>query len=95
MVVSSVHDRAFFICKEFLMTERTYKKDIEVIADHFRRELLSMIHQQLDPYMDEEHYNLEHESLKDLSDLLFTHLVPIYNFHSQFLRQLEQRLSIW
>jgi hypothetical protein len=95
MVTSPAHDRAFFICKEFLMTERTYKKDLEVIADHLRRELLLVINQQNDYQGEEEQCHLEHESLRELSDLLFTHLVPICNFHGQFLRQLEQRISLW
>ncbi|UJR33380.1 hypothetical protein I4U23_020828 [Adineta vaga] len=102
MIISSIHDRAFFICKELLMTERTYKKDIEVIADSFRRELMLIINQQNDLYnlndtddMIQQSFHSEHDSLVNLSDLLFTHLVPIYNFHSQFLRQLEQRISVW
>jgi FERM/RhoGEF/pleckstrin domain protein 2 len=97
MIISSVHDRAFFICKELLMTERTYKKDIEVIADNFRREFLLIINQQNEIHIEgeESQPNLENESLMNLADLLFTHLVPIYNFHIYFLRQLEQRISIW
>ena len=95
MILSSAHDRAFFICKELLMTERTYKKDVEVLAEHFRRELITMVNQQIEHYNEEEQFNQEIESLKDLADLLFTNLVPIYNFHSQFLRQLEQRMSVW
>jgi len=78
------------------MTERTYKKDIEVIADNFRREIMLVINQQNEIFIeDNEQHHLENESLTNLSDLLFTHLVPIYNFHSHFLRQLEQRISIW
>ncbi len=76
------------------MTERTYKKDIEIIAENFRRELMLAINQQQDLFMDEE-YNFENETLIHLSDVLFTHLLPIYNFHKYFLRQLEQRMSIW
>jgi hypothetical protein len=76
------------------MTERTYKKDIEVIAENFRRELMSTINQQRDGYIDDE-YNFENETLIHLSDVLFTHLLPIYNFHIHFLRQLEQRISVW
>jgi hypothetical protein len=76
------------------MTERTYKKDIEIIAENFRRELMVIINQQQDLYVDEE-YNFENETLIHLSDVLFTHLLPIYNFHKHFLRQLEQRMSIW
>ncbi|CAF1260894.1 unnamed protein product [Adineta steineri] len=99
MIISSIHDRAFFICKELLMTERTYKKDIEVIADNFRRELMLIINQQNEIHHINDNqyqqYQSENDSLMNLSDLLFTHLVPIYNFHINFLRQLEQRISIW
>lgn len=99
MIIASVHDRAFFICKEILMTERTYKKDIEVLAEHFRRELTSIItppneiHLQTDE--EQAQINPENESLINLTDLLFDNLIPIYNFHGNFLRLLEQRISIW
>lgn len=76
------------------MSERTYRKDIEVIAENFRRELMLAINQQQDSYMNEE-YNFENETLIHLSDVLFTHLLPIYKFHTRFLRQLEQRIAIW
>ncbi|CAF0740537.1 unnamed protein product [Rotaria sp. Silwood1] len=98
MIISSAHDRAFFICKELLMTERTYKKDIEVIADNFRRELMLIINEQNEIFIEgeqqQQHYS-EKDALINLADLLFTHLVPIYNFHIHFLRQLEQRISLW
>ncbi|CAF1041957.1 unnamed protein product [Adineta steineri] len=94
MIIPSIHDRSFFICKELLMTERTYKKDIEVVAEHFRRELMLAINHYQDSYMTDE-YNFENETLIHLSDVLFTHLLPIYTFHAHFLRQLEQRISIW
>ncbi|UJR13826.1 hypothetical protein I4U23_000837 [Adineta vaga] len=94
MIIPSTHDRSFFICKELLMTERTYKKDIEVISENFRRELLLAINHHQDIYMNDE-YNFENETLINLSDVLFTHLLPIYTFHLHFLRQLEQRISIW
>ncbi|CAF3568357.1 unnamed protein product [Rotaria sp. Silwood1] len=32
MTISPIHDRSFYICKELLMTERTYRKDLEVIS---------------------------------------------------------------
>ena len=82
------------------MTERTYKKDIEVIADNFHRELMLVINQQnvirtVDDDQQQQLYHSENDSLINLSDLLFTHLIPIYNFHIHFLRQLEQRISMW
>lgn len=94
MIISPIHDRSFYICKELLMTERTYRKDIEVIAENFRREIMLVINQQQELYMDEE-YNFENETIIRLSDVLFTHLLPIYKFHLHFLRQLEQRMTIW
>jgi hypothetical protein len=53
-----------------------------------------IINQQQNLYIDEE-YNFENETLINLSDVLFTHLLPIYNFHKYFLRQLEQRMTVW
>ena len=44
---------------------------------------------------DEPIVNPDNDALTNLVDLLFTHLVPIYNFHLNFLRLLEQRISIW
>ncbi|CAF1130037.1 unnamed protein product [Rotaria sordida] len=79
-------------CK--LKTERTYKKDIEVIAEIFRHQLMFIINQQQDLYNNDE-YNFENGTLIHLSDVLFTHLLPIYNFHIDFLRQRKQRISIW
>ena len=76
------------------MTERTYKKDLEVIAKNFRQELMLIVNQQEDLYFDDKDH-FENETLIHLSDVLFTHLLPIYNFHLHFLRQLEQRISIW
>lgn len=95
MIITTTHDQAFFICKELLMTERTYKKDIELIAEHFRREFCSLTHRHVDHYVDDEHFHQENEALTNFSDLLFTNLVPIYHFHNQYLRQLEQRMSLW
>lgn len=76
------------------MTERTYRKDLEIIADNFRRELMTIINQQQEYPLDDE-FNFENETLIHLSDVLFTHLLPIFNFHKHFLRQFEQRMSIW
>ena len=76
------------------MTERTYKKDVEVIAKHFRQELMLIINEQEDVSLDDKD-QFENETLIQLSDVLFTHLLPIYNFHIQFLRQLEHRISVW
>jgi len=95
MIISSIHDRAFFVCKELLMTERTYKKDIEVLAENFRHDFLSILNQQNEIHIEHDEESSEQDLLFNFNELLFTNLVPIYNFHSQFLRQLEQRISIW
>lgn len=95
MIISSSHDRAFFICKELLMTERTYRKDLEVITKNFRQEFLSIINQQQQEINQNEKEHFEIETFIHLSDVLFPHLLPIYHFHLQFLRQLEQRITIW
>jgi hypothetical protein len=92
--MSSTHDRSFFICKELLMTERTYRKDLDIIGKNFRQELMSIINQQQDLFVDDRDH-FENETLIHLSDVLFTHLLPIHHFHQHFLRQLEQRISMW
>ncbi|CAF0967468.1 unnamed protein product, partial [Didymodactylos carnosus] len=83
LITSTIHDRAFYICKEMLMTERTYKKDLEVIADAFRRELTILIEHEQD------------ETLANFMDLLFSNIVPIYDFHIIFLKKFEQRIAFW
>ena len=94
MIISPVNDQLFFIYKELLMTERTYKKDIQVIAEHFRRELMLVIKQQQDQCTGNE-YKFDNEALIHLSDVLLIHLLPIYKFHSNLLRQLEHKISVW
>ena len=71
-------DGSYYIAKELLMTERTYKKDLELIIIHFQNNI----------------QNLNHFS-EFLSELINFHLNPIYEFHSKFLKDLEQRLSFW
>lgn len=71
-------DKAYFIAKEILMTERTYKKDLEVINVWFRDEV-----------------GKEDGMPKELLDLLFSEIDPIYEFHCAFLKEIEQRLSMW
>ncbi|ELU11305.1 hypothetical protein CAPTEDRAFT_179012 [Capitella teleta] len=71
-------DKAYYIAKELLMTERTYKKDLEVIVAWFR----DMVGQT--------DCMPEH-----LGDLLFSSVDPIYDAHSLFLQEVEQRLALW
>lgn len=71
-------DRLFYLAKELLMTERTYKKDLEVIAVWFRDVMM------------------QNDVMPDyLTSLFFGSIVQIYHFHSEFLKDLEQRLSAW
>ncbi|KAL3848556.1 hypothetical protein ACJMK2_019407 [Sinanodonta woodiana] len=70
-------DRAYFIAKELLMTERTYRKDLEVITKWFRLAVST------------------DESVPDYLENLFRTIDPIYEFHCGFLKEVEQRLSMW
>lgn len=70
-------DRAYYIAKELLMTERTYKKDLEVLTIWFRNAASN------------------EENLPECLGKLFTSLLPIYEFHCEFLKELDQRLSMW
>nr|CAD7196275.1 unnamed protein product [Timema douglasi] len=72
-------DKAYFIAKELLMTERTFKKDLEVINLWFRDEVSKE----------------EDEMPDDVLNLLFALIDPIYEFHCSFLREIEQRLASW
>lgn len=70
-------DKAYFIAKEILMTERTYKKDLEILNLWFRdevskeeqmpEELLSLLFSHLDPI-----YELHCSFLKDIEQRMAT-----------------------
>lgn len=63
------------------MTERTYKKDLEVLTSDFRQFTSNI--------------GLGSE-LPLLESLLYSQaLQPIYQFHTQFLKDLEIRLFHW
>jgi hypothetical protein len=64
------------------MTERTYKKDLEVIFNNFHVFIESYIKSNMDMF-------------ETLNALLFTNLQPIYLFHNQFLKELEMKLAYW
>ncbi|XP_058060757.1 FERM, ARHGEF and pleckstrin domain-containing protein 2 isoform X2 [Anopheles bellator] len=61
-------DRAYFLAKELLMTERTYKKDLDVINTWFREELTPEDLENLQPLFQYFESMLEHHSvfLRDL-----------------------------
>ncbi|XP_048240865.1 FERM, ARHGEF and pleckstrin domain-containing protein 2-like isoform X2 [Haliotis rufescens] len=71
-------DSSYYIAKELLMTERTYKKDLELVCVWFRNALSgdTMI-------------------LNSMVELVFSYLDPIYEFHCSFLKDVDQRLSMW
>ncbi|NXP76433.1 FARP2 protein, partial [Ramphastos sulfuratus] len=71
-------DKAYYIAKEILATERTYLKDLEVITVWFRSAVLK-----------------ENAMPEGLMTLLFSNIDPIYEFHRGFLKEIEQRLSLW
>ncbi|KAM7106615.1 FERM, ARHGEF and pleckstrin domain-containing protein 2 isoform 4-T6 [Ciconia maguari] len=71
-------DKAYFIAKEILATERTYLKDLEVITVWFRSAVIK-----------------EKAMPEGLMTLLFSNIDPIYEFHRGFLKEIEQRLSLW
>ena len=72
-------DDAYFIAKELLMTERTYKKDLELVIIHFRN-----------------HFNGNLNTFSEsLDTLIYSNLDPIYEFHVQFLKDLEVYLANW
>uniref|UniRef100_A0AAQ4RQA4 FERM, ARHGEF and pleckstrin domain-containing protein 1 n=1 Tax=Gasterosteus aculeatus aculeatus TaxID=481459 RepID=A0AAQ4RQA4_GASAC len=70
-------DRAYFIAKELLTTERTYLKDLEVVTS-----FQSAVGQD--------------EATPDslMKNILCT-FEPLHKFHKGFLREVEQRLSLW
>lgn len=72
-------DRSYFIAKELLMTERTYKKDLEVINLWFHDEVTK------------EEEAMPDEAL----DSLFKLIDPLHDAHSNFLREIELRLAAW
>ncbi|KAL0281562.1 UNVERIFIED_CONTAM: hypothetical protein PYX00_002510 [Menopon gallinae] len=72
-------DRGYFIAKELLSTERTYKKDLDVISVWFREEISKS----------------EEEMPEDVLSCLFSLIEPLREAHFRFLTEVEQRLSTW
>ncbi|XP_070173491.1 FERM, ARHGEF and pleckstrin domain-containing protein 2-like [Littorina saxatilis] len=71
-------DTAYYIVKELLMTERAYKKDLEVLCVWFRNAVGG------DP-----------EMVNSLTELIFSRLDPIYEFHTALLKEIDQRVTLW
>ncbi|XP_055465555.1 FERM, ARHGEF and pleckstrin domain-containing protein 1 isoform X1 [Psammomys obesus] len=71
-------DKAYFIAKEVSTTERTYLKDLEVIASWFQSTVS------------------KEDSMPDaLKSLIFPNFEPLHKFHTNFLKEIEQRLALW
>lgn len=73
---------AFSILKELVMTERTYKKNLELVTILFRQ------------FTEKQNFSLTN---LDLFDLLYSDqaLLPLAEFHSKFLNDLESRFHAW
>jgi FERM/RhoGEF/pleckstrin domain protein 2 len=75
-------EESYCIVKELVMTERTYKKDLELITNTFRQFAITN--------------NFDLSELPLFDQLLYPHaLEPILDFHTQFLKDLEIRLFFW
>uniref|UniRef100_A0A8C2H8H4 FERM, ARHGEF and pleckstrin domain-containing protein 2 n=1 Tax=Cyprinus carpio TaxID=7962 RepID=A0A8C2H8H4_CYPCA len=77
-------DKAYFIAKEILTTERTYLKDLEVITV-----VMYPVWCQLAVLIK------ENAMPEGLMTLLFSNIDPIYEFHRGFLKEIDQRLALW
>uniref|UniRef100_A0A672JA73 FERM, ARHGEF and pleckstrin domain-containing protein 1 n=1 Tax=Salarias fasciatus TaxID=181472 RepID=A0A672JA73_SALFA len=72
-------NKAYFIAKELLSTERTFIKDLEVVTKVTEQGAGS----------EDESFP---DSVKTL---LSSHYDPVLEFHRGFLREMEQRLALW
>ncbi|XP_077430231.1 FERM, ARHGEF and pleckstrin domain-containing protein 1-like isoform X2 [Vanacampus margaritifer] len=72
-------DKAYFIAKELLTTERTYFKELHVITESFQRIAEK----------DEDAFPVT------VRNLISANYDPIYKFHQSFLKEVEQRLAQW
>ncbi|KAM6985673.1 FERM, ARHGEF and pleckstrin domain-containing protein 1 [Aplochiton taeniatus] len=71
-------DRAYFIAKELLTTERTYLKDLEVVTVAFQGSV-----------------GKDEATPESLKNTIFSNFEPLHKFHSDFLKEVEQRLALW
>ena len=91
-------EKAYYIAKELLMTERTYKKDLEVIdlVRRTRHPVLSdywpipIVFQWFRDELSKEEYMPE-----EVLTLLFNHVDPLYEHHTLLLKDMEHRLAAW
>lgn len=74
--------QSYYIIKELVMTERTFKKDLDLLTQKFRR------------FATAKAFDLS--EFKLLDQLLYSQtLLPINEFHTKFLKDLELRLYEW
>lgn len=76
------NEESYFIVKELVMTERTYKKDLDLLTSTFRQFAVTN--------------NFDLSELPLFDKLLYPQVLePIHIFHTQFLKELELRLFYW
>jgi FERM, RhoGEF and pleckstrin domain protein 2 len=74
-------EESYCIVKELLMTERTYKKDLNLLTTSFRNFAVTN--------------NFDLKELTLFDHLLAQSLEPLNEFHSQFLKDIEGRIYEW
>ena len=80
------------------MTERTYKKDLEVINLVSEANISVFFEFILSPYSIQwfrDEVSKEDSMPEDTLTLLFSHIDPLYELHAAFLKDIEQRMATW
>ncbi|XP_028969204.1 FERM, ARHGEF and pleckstrin domain-containing protein 1-like [Galendromus occidentalis] len=81
-----VEETSYYVSKELLMTERTYKRDLEIITFWFRNHFDKTIGCQ---------QSEDENSVADVAFIqqLFANLEPMFKHHCHLLRDLEHRIA--
>lgn len=89
-------DRAYFLAKELLMTERTYKKDLDVLNTVRKQRLLGLKNKST-KFLRFFQWFREELTPEDVENLqpLFQYFDSMLEHHSVFLRDLEHRILLW
>ena len=79
------------------MTERTYKKDLEVInlVIYCNDLELCLYLPLLPPQWFRDEVSKEDNMPEETLTLLFSHIDPLYELHAAFLKDIEQRMATW
>lgn len=79
------------------MTERTYKKDLEVINLVSRFIDINLIYYFWSNYFQwfRDEVSKEDSMPEETLTLLFSHIDPLYELHTSFLKDIEQRMATW